>query len=71
MNMGACLIRFAEIDRNRLRCFKALKRVVVDKQEPARVAKDVTEFRKQFQKVQYAFDNAVRAYEYISLIGRK
>src|SRR5919197_3638500 len=43
-----------------------IKRVVVDKQDAARVAKDVAEFRKQFQHVQYAFDNAVKAYEYIS-----
>jgi glycine hydroxymethyltransferase len=48
-----------------------IKRVVVDKQDTARVAKDVADFRKQFQRVQYAFDNAVKAYEYISLTGRK
>jgi glycine hydroxymethyltransferase len=46
-----------------------IKRVVVDRQDPARIAKDVAEFRKQFQHVQYAFDNAVKAYEYISLTG--
>jgi glycine hydroxymethyltransferase len=48
-----------------------IKRVVVDKQDTARVAKDVADFRKQFQQVQYAFDNAIKAYEYISLTGRK
>ncbi|HYX72068.1 MAG TPA: aminotransferase class I/II-fold pyridoxal phosphate-dependent enzyme, partial [Nitrososphaera sp.] len=48
-----------------------IKRVVVDKQDPAMVAKDVAEFRKQFQQVQYAFDNAVKAYEYISLTGNR
>jgi glycine hydroxymethyltransferase len=48
-----------------------IKRVVVDKKDPALVAKEVAEFRKQFQRVQYAFDNAVKAYEYISLTGRK
>jgi glycine hydroxymethyltransferase len=48
-----------------------IKRVVVDKQEPAMVAKDVSEFRKQFQQVQYAFDNTVKAYEYISLTGSR
>lgn len=45
-----------------------IKRVVIDKQDPILVAKDVADFRKQFQKVQYAFDNAVGAYEYISLV---
>lgn len=46
-----------------------IKRVVVDRQDAARVARDVADFRRQFQKVQYAFDNAVGAYEYISLVG--
>src|SRR5438105_10541073 len=44
-----------------------IKRVVVDKDDSSKVAADVAEFRKQFKKVQYAFDNAVEAYEYISL----
>ncbi len=48
-----------------------IKRVIVDKQDPAIVAKDVAEFRKQFQQVKYAFDNAVKAYEYISLTGNR
>jgi glycine hydroxymethyltransferase len=44
---------------------------VVDKQDPAMIVKDVADFRKQFQHVQYAFDNEVKAYEYISLIGNR
>ena len=48
-----------------------IKRVVVDKQDTAKVAKDVADFRKQFQQVQYAFDNVIKAYEYISLTNRK
>ena len=48
---------------------KFIKRVIVEKQDPAIVRNDVADFRKQFQKVHYAFDNAVGAYEYISLIG--
>jgi glycine hydroxymethyltransferase len=47
-----------------------IKRVVVDKQDPKPVAKDVEEFRKQYRTVQYAFDNAVKAYEYISLTSK-
>jgi len=46
-----------------------IKRVVVDLQAPRIVAKDVADFRKQFQKVQYAFDNTLGAYEYINLVG--
>jgi glycine hydroxymethyltransferase len=38
-------------------------------QDPNIVAKDVADFRKQFQKVQYTFDNTLGAYEYINLVG--
>src|ERR671926_76711 len=48
-----------------------IKQVVVDEQNPEQVAKDVADFRKQYQHVEYAFDNAAKAYEYISLTGRK
>jgi glycine hydroxymethyltransferase len=48
-----------------------IKRVIIDKQDSSMVAKDVAEFRKQFQQVQYAFDNSVKAYEYISLTRPK
>jgi glycine hydroxymethyltransferase len=48
-----------------------IKRVVIDKQDTARVAKDIADFRSQFQQVQYAFDNVIKAYEYISLTGKK
>jgi glycine hydroxymethyltransferase len=48
---------------------KFIKRVVVDKEDTKKVNKDVASFRKEFQKVQYAFDNAVGAYEYISLVS--
>ncbi len=47
-----------------------IKRVVIDKQDPAKVAVEVADFRQQYQNVQYAFDNAVKAYEYISIVGR-
>jgi glycine hydroxymethyltransferase len=48
-----------------------IKRVVIDKQDPTTIARNVAEFRKQFQQVQYAFDNAIKAYEYISLTGSR
>ena len=47
-----------------------IKQVVIDKYNPIIVAKRVADFRKQFQKVQYAFDNSIGAYEYISLVNR-
>jgi glycine hydroxymethyltransferase len=46
-----------------------IKRVVIDKQDPSRVAQDVSNFRVQFKKVHYSFDNSVGAYEYKSLLG--
>ena len=48
-----------------------IKRVVIDKQDPILIANDVTDFRKQFQKIHYAFDNAVDAYEYIDVIHHR
>jgi glycine hydroxymethyltransferase len=47
-----------------------IKQVVIDKYDSAIVAKRVADFRKQFQKVHYAFDNSIGAYEYISLVNR-
>jgi glycine hydroxymethyltransferase len=48
-----------------------IKKVVVEKKDPVQVANDVAQFRHQYQKVHYAFDNAVGAYEYISLVNRR
>jgi glycine hydroxymethyltransferase len=44
-----------------------IKRVVVDHQPPEKVAPQVAEFRRSFQKVHYAFDSAVGAYDYIKI----
>ncbi|HDI06977.1 MAG TPA: serine hydroxymethyltransferase [Candidatus Bathyarchaeota archaeon] len=44
-----------------------MKRVVLDKEAPEKVKADVAEFRKDFQKVHYCFENAVEAYEYIKI----
>jgi glycine hydroxymethyltransferase len=43
-----------------------IKRVVIDKVDPMRIAKDVSEFRKDFQKVHYAFEDHMSAYEYVN-----
>ncbi len=42
-----------------------INRVVIDKEDPKKVMRDVTEFRKDFQKVHYCFESAKKAYEYI------
>jgi len=43
-----------------------IKRVVIDKVDPLQIAKEVSEFRKEFQKVHYAFDDQMSAYEYVN-----
>ncbi|MGH9922692.1 MAG: serine hydroxymethyltransferase [Nitrososphaerales archaeon] len=47
-----------------------VKRVVISKEEPSKVSRDVADFRKEFQKVHYAFDNSLGAYDYIELIKK-
>ncbi len=47
-----------------------IKRVVIGKEEPSKVSHDVVDFRKEFQKVHYAFDNSLGAYEYVELIKK-
>lgn len=42
-----------------------IKRIVIDKEDPKKVMRDVKEFRKDFQKVHYCFESAKKAYEYI------
>jgi len=44
-----------------------MARIVVKGEESRRVAKDVTEFRKDFQRVQFAFESSKDAYEYIHI----
>lgn len=44
-----------------------IKRVVVDGESPEAVAKDVAEFRRDYQRVHYAFESVVEAYEYIKI----
>ena len=44
-----------------------VKRVVIDQELPDKVRKDVSEFRKDYQKVQYCFENATDAYKYIKV----
>ena len=44
-----------------------MKRVVIDKESPEKVKADVVEFRKNYQKVHYCFENATEAYKYIRI----
>jgi glycine hydroxymethyltransferase len=45
-----------------------IKRVVIDKEDTNNVKRDVTEFKKQYQKLKYVFDGQLEAYKYISLV---
>ena len=44
-----------------------IKDVVIDNKDPNEITGKVAEFRKEFQKTHYCFDNKVGAYEYIKL----
>ena len=44
-----------------------IKDVVIDKKDPNEITGKVAEFRKEFQKTQYCFDNKLGAYEYVKL----
>jgi len=44
-----------------------IKRVVVDKEDVEKVKGDVVEFRKDYQRVRYCFEDAAEAYEYVKI----
>jgi glycine hydroxymethyltransferase len=44
-----------------------VKRVIIDKEDVNKVKADVVEFREQYQKVHYCFENATEAYSYIKI----
>jgi len=44
-----------------------MKRVVIDKEDVNKVKKDVVEFRKDFQKVHFCFENMTEAYKYVKI----
>jgi len=44
-----------------------IKQIVVDKKDAKEIANQVTEFRKNYQKTEYCFDNKLGAYEYVKL----
>jgi len=46
-----------------------IKKVVIDKQDISKVLANVIEFKKNFQKVHYAFDDKTSAYQYIQLVN--
>jgi glycine hydroxymethyltransferase len=43
------------------------KELIVDKKAPEKVKQEVAEFRKNFQEIQYCFQDDAKAYEYVKL----
>jgi glycine hydroxymethyltransferase len=41
------------------------KKLIIDKKDPKKVKKEVAEFRKDFQEIQYCFQPKNKAYEYL------
>jgi glycine hydroxymethyltransferase len=44
-----------------------VKRAIIDKEDPNRVKRDVADFRKEYQKVHYCFEDAADAYKYFRI----
>lgn len=44
-----------------------IKKVIINKHEPKKIAAKIKSFRKNFQKVHYCFDNKLGAYDYVKL----
>ncbi|HDN62516.1 MAG TPA: serine hydroxymethyltransferase [Candidatus Bathyarchaeota archaeon] len=44
-----------------------ISRVVVRGEDPAKIKEEVAEFRRDFQKVHYCFENLTEAYEYVKI----
>ena len=44
-----------------------IKRVIINQEPPEKVKADVSEFRRNYQKVHYCFENTTEAYKYIKI----
>jgi len=44
-----------------------VKRIVIDREDVERVRRDVAEFRKEFQRVHYCFEDKTEAYKYVKI----
>ena len=47
-----------------------IRRVILDKESPEKVRKDVAEFRKGFQNIHYCFEKEAEAHSYMKITGR-
>jgi glycine hydroxymethyltransferase len=73
MNPGGIRIGTSELTRigmtknDMAEVARLIKKVVVNKEDPAKVRAEVAEFRKNFQKVHYCFTSAKNEYEYVKI----
>lgn len=73
MNPGGIRLGVSEITRlgmgksEMLEIADFIKKVIVDKEPVEQIKKKVVEFKKEYQKVQYCFENSTKAYEYIKI----
>jgi glycine hydroxymethyltransferase len=73
MHPGGIRIGVSEVTRlgmkesEMLEIANLIKRVIIDREPPENVRKDVVEFRKDYQKVHYCFENSTEAYKYIRI----
>ncbi len=73
MNPGGIRLGTAELTRlgmkesEMVEVAELMKRIVVDGEDPKKVGADAAELRSGFDKVQYCFENATKAYEYVKI----
>ncbi len=73
MNPGGIRLGTAELTRlgmkeaEMVEVAELMKRVVVDGEDPKKVGADAAELRSGFERVQYCFENATKAYEYVKI----
>ena len=63
--LGASVLGMKETEMKEIASL--LKQVVVDKKDAGEIAAHVKEFKTDFKKTQYCFDNKLGAYEYVKL----
>ena len=44
-----------------------IKQIIIDKKDPKEITSQIIDFRKNYQKTEYCFDNKLGAYEYVKL----
>ena len=61
------LTRFGMKENEMVEVAELMKRVVVDGEDPKKVQTDVADLHSGFEKVNFCFENATKAYEYVKI----